>query len=273
MLIVGEQLDFKGGYYIITDHLHRGESTLYRAQRSLGGDPPEGEFVIKVGDRDETLTLAGLLVDADPKLPPYLPRFVSNLIVDGDFAVVFEHLDGFYSLADVKDYYPDGVDPRDMAWMFRRLLVVIGFAHKTQYLHGAVLPQHVMIHPEKHGLVLIDWTHAASVDEDSDEALDVVDAYKDWYPPEATTPQCGTHTDIFMAANLMSWLMGGDPESVTLPTGIEREYRVFLGHCLNIDWKARPSEGWGVLQHFNALIERLYGKRKFREFHIPPEAP
>jgi len=265
-LSVGDQLDHKDGPYTVTAELHHGESDLYLADR-----PDGGPYVIKIG-ADETLTLAGIITaNNDPKLPPYLPTFLHNLIVDGDFGVVFEYLDGFYSLADVKQHYPDGVDPRDMAWMFRRLLVVTGFAHKAEYIHGAVLPQHVMIHPEKHGLVLLDWTHAASVDETNDESLDLVTAYKDWYPPEAPTEECGTHTDVFMAANLMSWLMGGDPTTATLPTGIEREYRVFFTHCLDIDWQKRPSEAWAVLHHFNALIERLYGKRKFRPFHIPPE--
>lgn len=274
MLSVGDILDFKDGYYTVTGDLHHGESDLYLATRtSPVGGVPEGSYVIKVGDGDETLTLAGLLMGADPKFVPYLPKFVSNLMIDGEFATAFAHLDGFYSLVDVKAHYPDGVDPRDMAWMFRRLLVVLGFTHKAEYLHGAVLPQHVMIHPEKHGLVLIDWTHAAHADEDSDESIDPVVAYKDWYPAEATTANCGTHTDLYMAANLMSWLMGGDPEAVVLPTGIEREYRIFLSTLLNVDWRQRPADGWATMEHFDALIERLYGKRKFRPFHIPPEAP
>jgi hypothetical protein len=268
-LSVGDILDFKDGHYTVTGDLHHGESDLYLASRSTDA----GQYVVKVGDGDETLTLAGLLMGADPKFVPYLPKFASNMMIDGEFATAFEYLDGFYSLADVKQHYPDGVDPRDMAWMFRRLLVVLGFAHKTKYLHGAVLPQHVMIHPDQHGLVLIDWNHSASVDESTDETIDPVGAYKDWYPAEAVTENCGTHTDIYMAANLMSWLMGGDPENVVLPTGIEREYRIFLSSCLSVDWKQRPAEGWGVLKHFDDLIERLYGKRKFRPFHIPPEAP
>ncbi len=49
-------------------------------------------------------------------------------------------LDGFRSLTEVGTAYPDGVDPRDAAWMWRRLLVGLGFAHRAGVLHGAVLP-------------------------------------------------------------------------------------------------------------------------------------
>lgn len=269
-LSVGDILDFKDGHYTITGDLHHGESDLYRATRSTDS----GEYVVKVGNGDESLTLAGLIMGADPKFVPYLPKFESNLMVDGDFATAFEYLDGFHSLLDVKAHYPDGVDPKDMAWMFRRLLVVLGFTHKAAYIHGAVLPQHVMIHPDLHGLVLLDWTHAEQMPEtDDNDRLLLVDTYKHWYPQEATSQYAGVHTDLFMAANLMSWLMGGDPENVVLPSGIEREYRIFLSTLLNVDWKQRPNDAWEVLRHFDALIERLYGKRKFRPFHIPPEAP
>ena len=41
--------------------------------------------------------------------------------------------------------YPDGVDPRDVAWMWRRLLVALGLAHRAGVVHGAVLPEHVLI--------------------------------------------------------------------------------------------------------------------------------
>ena len=31
--------------------------------------------------------------------------------------------------------------------MWRRLLVAVGAAHRAGVIHGAVLPEHVMIHP------------------------------------------------------------------------------------------------------------------------------
>lgn len=266
MLAVGDILESKDGEFTVTAPMSQGRSDLYRVERD------SVEYVLKAGFHDETLTLAGLLMGADPKLPPYLPKFIANATSAGEFGVVFEHLDGFYSLVEVKQHYPDGIDQRDMAWMFRRLLVVLGFAHKAGYIHGAVTPQHVMIHPSAHGLVLIDWTHAEPVPDDGDdELLDIAERYKGWYPPEAFSTDAGPQTDIYMAANLMSWLMGGDALTRTLPDGIDREYRIFLNTLMDLDHKQRPSDAWTVLGHFDSLIERLYGKRKFHPFHIPPQ--
>jgi len=40
-------------------------------------------------------------------------------------------LPGFRSLAEVRSAFPAGIDPRDAAWMWRRLLVAVGAAHRA----------------------------------------------------------------------------------------------------------------------------------------------
>ena len=41
-----------------------------------------------------------------------------------------------------------------MAWVWRRLLTIVGFAHANHVVHGAVLPPHVVIEPKEHKLLL-----------------------------------------------------------------------------------------------------------------------
>ena len=70
----------------------------------------------------------------------------------------------------------------DAAWMWRRLLVAIGAAHRAGLIHGAVLPEHVMIHAREHGLVLVDWCLFLPAPHGQVRAL--VKRYLPWYPPE-----------------------------------------------------------------------------------------
>ena len=78
---------------------------------------------------------------------PYLPNLVESFVYESGGvnrqAVILEKYDGWYSWEDVHQVYPKGVDPKDMAWMWRRLLVVLGFSHSKKILHGAVLPRNV----------------------------------------------------------------------------------------------------------------------------------
>ncbi len=259
---VGDELDAKDSTYTILAHVHTGDTEIYRAHR----EADDTEVILKFGDHamDEVLVLGALSIDQDPKLGPYLPKHRHLIIVDGEAASVIEPLDGFVSLTEVHDEYPDGIDPKDMAWMFRRLLMPLGFVARQGYTHHAVLPQHVMIEPELHGLVLIDWSYAVH-DDDPDGEEDVPSAFEKWYPPDY---EVTAGIDIYMAANLMSWVMGGDPERLVFPD-VPRELRAFLTTCTKRDVRERPSDAHSVLQHLDVALERMWGKRRFHPFAMP----
>lgn len=212
---------------------------------------------------DESVTLATLRQNPDPKFEPYLPVLRNSISHGGRLVNIFEPLDGFFTLEQVRDRYPDGLEPRDMAWMLRRLLVVIGFTHRAGFVHGAVVPSNVMIHPEQHGLVLIDWCYAVP----DNEALDKVsEKYVRWYPPEVVGDVVSPATDIYMAAKTGMWLIGGDPWADTLPDTVASEYRAFFAGCTRLARAERPLDAWMVLKMFDELLERMYGPRKFRPF-------
>ena len=70
-------------------------------------------------------------------------------------------------------------DARHLAWIFKRMLAVIGFAQTCGLVHGAVLPPHVMLHAENHGLQLLDLIHAVRI---GAGLTFIPTAYRDWYP-------------------------------------------------------------------------------------------
>src|SRR6516164_8396933 len=109
-----------------------------------------------------------------------------------------------------------------MAWMWRRLLVALGFAHRCGLVHGAVLPEHVLIQPHDHGLVLIDWAYAVAASPATGERVTAISAaYAAWYPAEIMRkepPAAGT--DLAMAARCVVALLGGDPLQGALPAHV-----------------------------------------------------
>ncbi|GAA2721774.1 molecular chaperone DnaJ [Actinocorallia aurantiaca] len=212
----------------------------------------------------ETVALRQLREDGDPQFLPYVPELVESLRYDGRSGNVITLLEGFHTLAEVKAAYPDGVDPRDAAWMWRRLLVALGFAHRAGVLHGAVLPEHVMIHPERHGLVLVDWCYSVSVRrsaaDPSGRVPALVSGRASWYPPEVPGREpASPATDLFLAARCMTYLMG--PK-------IPGPLRSFARGCTLGSQKKRPSDAWRLLEEFDELLERLYGPRVFRPFTL-----
>ncbi|GAA2156802.1 serine/threonine-protein kinase [Actinomadura napierensis] len=262
-------------YRIAGDPVSGDLARLYRART----DAAPGEVLLKMpcdprdGDllEREAVALRQLPKDGDGRFLPYVPRLVESF-QHQDAATgarrrsnAIAALDGFRSLAEVKAAFPGGVDPRDAAWMWRRLLVALGFAHRAGVLHGAVLPDHVMIHPGEHGLVLVDWCYSVpgcyAHADPSGRVPAMVDRYRDRYPPEVPERRpASPATDIFMATRCMTDLMGDQAP---------KALRGFARGCLLSAQNRRPSDAWRLLAELDELLERLYGPRRFRPFHLP----
>lgn len=238
-------------------------ANLYQAGPSLlkmPRDPADNDLM-----RAETLALATLRTRVERPLAAYFPEPVrAQRQRDPEsgaerWANVIGRLAGFRSLAEVRAAYPGGIDPRDAAWMWRRMLVAVGAAHRAGLIHGAVLPEHVMIHPAEHGLVLVDWCYSCRAP--GGRVLAVVDRYLDWYPPEVLVSRtAGPDLDIWLATRCMTELVGP-----LMPAPMA----TFARGCLLASPRRRPADAWALLAEFDELLGRLYGPRRFRPFAMP----
>jgi len=208
----------------------------------------------------EAHALSTLEQDGDPKFRAYVPRLIESFTHEDPAtgvrrtANVLARQRGFVSLAEVADAYPQGLDPRDAAWMWRRLLAGLGWVHRAGLVHGAVLPGHVLIHPGEHGLVLVDWCYSV-VSGQRIPAL--VASHRADYAPEVARKEPATAaTDIYMASLLMRGLVRHE--------ALQR----FADGCLYDAPRMRPQDAWKLLAEFDELIENLFGPRRFRPFTV-----
>jgi hypothetical protein len=261
-------------YRITGDPVGGDLAELYPARREGGPpvvlkmprDPRDGDLVER-----EAVALRRLRRDGDGRFLPYVPRLVESFR-HRDAATgrqrrvnAIAALDGFHTLTEVGKAFPGGVDPRDAAWMWRRLLVALGFAHRAGVLHGAVLPDHIMIHPAEHGLVLVDWCYSVpgcyAATDPSGRVPAMVGRHAGLYPAEvAERRPASPATDIYMATLCMTGLMGDKAP---------RAMRSFARGCTLPAQNRRPSDAWRLLAELDELLEKLYGPRRFRPFHLP----
>jgi hypothetical protein len=240
--------------------VHDGEPVLLKVARR----PTDNDLL-----RREAEALRLLATSVHKRHRAYLPRLRDSYVHrDADTGVeravnVFDRPEGFVSLASVRDAFPDGLDARDVAWMWRRLLVAIGLAHRAGVVHGAVVPDHVLIHPEQHGLVLVGWCYATSGPSDRVPAM--LGRYRDWYPPEVPARERPTAaTDIYLATRCVVALMGDRaPQAL----------RAFARGCLLRPQLARPRDAWRLLGELDDVLEKVFGPRRFRPFALPAGTP
>lgn len=165
--------------------------------------------------------------------------------------------DELYSLAEVRQHYNNGIDPRDMAWMWRRVLIALGFAHQQGVIHGAVLPPHILIQPQMHGVILVDWCYAIHTGQ---RIRAIAADYDAWYPREVFKKEDAVPSlDIYMAARCMVDVVDNMPARMSK----------YFEWCMMENARMRPQDAWKLLEEFDEMLEALWGPRRFRKFEMP----
>jgi hypothetical protein len=100
---------------------------------------PEGNAHLDI----ERKTLTRLLgVAGNTTYRNYVPALVDSFSATGRFPQrinVFRWEPGFYTLEQVHEQHP-ALDGRHLAWIFKRLLTVLGFSHRQNVIHGRSSP-------------------------------------------------------------------------------------------------------------------------------------
>ena len=210
------------------------------------------------------------MAQVSEKFYRYLPKLLDTFVLRGASRTnrrvnVLVLADGYVSLAQIIAAHPKGLDFRDMAWMFKRVLAGLGFVHRKGYVHGALTPEHILVHPTGHGAKLVDWCYSVKT---SEKLKVICKPYRDFYPAEVfakrpTTPQ----TDLYMAAKCMVAVLGG-PDSDSFAQAPVR-VQAFLGSCLLAAQSKRPDDAWKLHEEFDQLLVRLVGKPKYRPLVMP----
>lgn len=253
-----EDLVKQGTRWDLYKVVHGGRAGLLKISVSEAGD----DLVA-----NEALTLVRVRSKVEDRFHPYFPVLFDIFDHEGRQAVVTEWLDGFYTMQEVIDAYPKGVDLKDMAWMFRRLFVALGAVHRASYLHGAVVPTNVLLHPEMHGLVLTNWSYAVPTEHGLAKELPTRDdRWDEWYPDavKAGGYPATVAIDTLLAARTLVAVCAGDPVTVDIP-GAPREFRAIFQACFG----PRIPDAWELKIAFDELIEDLWGPKKFRPFTMP----
>ncbi|GAB4211522.1 MAG: hypothetical protein OHK0022_46100 [Roseiflexaceae bacterium] len=209
---------------------------------------------------------------AGQQVRAHFPTLVEQVLIT-DTAGVDHHTnvlcaeEQYVTLEQVLRAYPAGLDLRDAAWMFNRILAALGVAHGLGLVHGAVLPSHVLIRPSDHNGMLIDWCYSVPAGQ---PLLAVSPPYAGDYPPEVTARQPATFaTDLYMAALCLVRLLGGDPAGQQLPPSVPRPVQTLLRACLLPAPQRRFGDAWELYDQFQEILKQLYGKRSFRHFQMP----
>lgn len=250
----------------------------YRGLSNVSGRDRDSFVKVAALGRDndlfaaEAASLTRLRDTAGDEFTAFYPELIDSFVImDGRIrrrVTVLGWMEGFYNLIELRHYRPDGLSPLDAAWVWRRLLWALGGAHDAGVVHTAVLPQHVMVHPKLHGVVLVDWCYSRrSLDGTYPAISALVGARRSWYPAEVLAKQPLTPTaDLRMAARTLCYLLGGDGASMTMPSAVPLRMQQYFVRTARGDTDA--SNAFELLAQFDRVLQRLgspYHPRVYRE--------
>jgi hypothetical protein len=200
----------------------------------------------------------------------YNPSPVESFVATGELAGrqvnVFTYRDGFHTLESIRAAVPAGLDARHLGWLFKRMLVAMGFAHRCGLVHGAILPPHLLVQPEDHSLQLVDWIGAVKLGQ---RLSFIPEAYSEWYPREVLHKKPATAaTDLFLAAKSLVYAAGGNPVTGHWPDAVPRQMRQFVDTCLFPAPRRRPQDAWRLHEEFDELLCRLFGPPEYHPLVI-----
>lgn len=163
--------------------------------------------------------------------------------------------EGFSTFSKILEVYPAGIDGRDVAWIFKRMLTAVGNAHDIGIVHGAPTLDAFLVHPEFHGVILSDWQYSVT---EGETMKAIPPLFKKDFPDYVFRKETVNYgLDIYLCAKMAQRLLRADAP---------RQFNAFFNVCL-LD---KPLEAKYLLKEFDGLLARLYGPPKFHPFTLTP---
>ncbi|CAN5776713.1 hypothetical protein BH09MYX1_BH09MYX1_43990 [soil metagenome] len=149
-------------------------------------------------------------------------------------AIAFRHRPGYlHTAADVRAAYPSGIDGRHLVWMWRRILEVVGFAHRSGWAHGALALDHLVVAARDHGVLVVGWSNAKG------------------------TSASASLADVALSAALVRSLSDG-----ALPPP--------LAEVMTAAAAGAHADAWELAEVVGRAARRSYGPPAFHPFSLPP---
>jgi hypothetical protein len=172
-------------------------------------------------------------------------------------AAVFREPVGFsHTLQGVRRALGTALDARHAVWIWRRTLELLSWVHQSGVVHGAILPEHVLIHARDHGTRLVGWSCAVA----RGGQLRVAAAADLGLYPEPVLSGAGLtpQTDLIMLARSLQRVL--DMAAVPKP----------LARVLDREASGRGGEdAWALAEELSGAARDSFGAPKYVELVLP----
>ncbi len=199
-------------------------------------------------------------------------RLIPQPILHGDISAgshagqrvsIFRWASGFqHTFEEVIQAYPQGIPPRASIWIWRRILELLSFIHASGMAHGGLVPSNLLVQENEHGVRLVGYSSAGHFGE---KLRTVSQRFESFYPqPKRSQLTLTAQLDLTMSARCIVALLGGDPETGSLPETVparlaETVQRIALADPAS----STGADAWTIREELGQIADEVFGAPQF----------
>ncbi|NLF51385.1 MAG: hypothetical protein GX577_09640 [Leptolinea sp.] len=203
-----------------------------------------------------------------------IPQPVRHGISTGGLCIgqtvnIYRWASGFYhTAADVINAYPQGIPPRASIWIWRRILELLSFIHTSNMAHGAIVPSHLLIQENDHGVRLVGFSRAGR----KGQSIEAAAGQDKKYYPDTTQMEgrLSNQLDIVMSARCIIALLGGNPADGSIPDTVPE----LLVNTIRRTAMAKSNDpdcqdAWAIREELGHIANMVFGPPQFIPIIMP----
>ena len=188
-------------------------------------------------------------------LPTMRDYFKSD---DGSYVLAMSFIEGKGLEKSIEKH--KAIHPEDVSWMAQRLLQALYYLHHTGIIHGDVKPPNVIVQPEIHNAVLVDFglSSIRPTRKTSAAGYTAIFAAPEVIEGKPPLPE----SDFYGLGLTMIYALGGDPISKTIPDHVPKQLQDFFLELVRYNPMDRPNwEKNDLVSRLSDIRQEVFGRR------------
>lgn len=236
---------------------------LKRLRETADGDLHDHEI-------DVLNRLAKSVVRGSVYFSQYVPQIVFSQNSKTEKPVIaFRERGTFhFTVADVMREYPEGADFKTAVWIWKRMLMILDWIHANKLVHGAILPDHILLDVPNHNARLLDWGYAEPF---GGSLRAMSEANRGYYPAEVISGSpLDPRVDIAMMTRCVIALLGGNPAQNILPSSVPDAFRTWMLEEAGYDsLRMVCNDAYALHERVSATAKQVFGRPTFHALSMP----
>ena len=180
---------------------------------------------------------------------------------DSSYILVMQFIEGKELQKTIEKH--ESLEAETVCWVTQRLLNALYYLHHFGVIHGDVKPGNIIIQPDAHNVVLVDYGLSNFKPKSDSKAIGYTAIFAapevlDGMPP---IPE----SDIYSLGLSMLYALGGDPIAKTVPSHIPKKLQDYFSEMILYDPKARPNwDKEDLITKLSDLRLDIFGRRHIK---------